>query len=512
MFESDYLEAFAAGAAVWLVRKRNPNLGSLLNSEHRDYYIQILHRMLYFRREHELEPLNEDILNAVKPAQEATSSSEYTQMLFNRHMNQLTEWGLISRRLEKERLRGYRDERRDRFRYRLSDETIAFLHWLEERYRSQGENETEDASDLLDFVLARLRELGRNLGRFERDKFDDDDAARKSSASVFLLHNVNEYTDRISHLLSDLSATLDSFMLKSYSIVEAQHVIRELHKYIDGYLKRIYDLRKQIMSELERIRQDDLAIRLSECARIHGRELAKAPRFMRRAAATDSPEKILQRLSGYYRQQGQIDAICSRVNTSAMKVWGKLSSHLRELERKNNRCEDLNKRIIELCAMPENAVPADFFRQLVSSAAMLGDPNAWDEFTKADPPQPRTVIEKAKRANRSYLSPKLHGGAPAQSLEETRLGELKKWMEGKFAAKSMGRGVKVSAATYSGEEDFVKIMGMSRRGILGQGKALRKIRFAMKVGKEPAAAADALRRLEFREMTIKKVDEHEYRT
>lgn len=512
MFENDYLEAFAAGAAVWLVRKRNPNLGALLNSEHRDYYVQILHRMLYFRREHELEPLNEDIFNAVKPAQELVGGSEYSPLLFNRQMNQLTEWGLISRRLEKERLRGYRDERRDRFRYRLSDETISFLHWLEERYRSQGDNDTADASDLLDFVLSRLRELGRNLGRFEREKLDAEEAARKSSTSIFLLHNVNEYTERISHLLSDLSATLDSFMLKTYSIGEAQSVIRELHKYIDGYLKRIYNLRKQIMSELEHIRQDELALRLEECARIHEQELARAPRFMRRAASTDSPDKILQRLSGYYRQQGQIDSICSRVNTSAMKVWGKLSSHLRELERKNNRCEDLNKRITELCTMPENAVPADFFRQLVSSAAMLGDPNAWDEFTKAEPPQPRIVIEKAKKTNRSYLTPKTHGGTPVQSMEETRLEELKKWMEEKFAAKNMGRGAKVSTAAYSGEEDFIKIMGMSRRGILGKGKALHKIRFAMKVGKETVSASDDQRRLKFREMTIKKVDEHEHRT
>ncbi|MEI6423952.1 MAG: DUF2397 family protein, partial [Lentisphaerota bacterium] len=194
LFETDYLEAFTAGAAVWLLRKRNPNLGSLLNSEHRDYYIQILHRMLHFRREHELEPMNEDIFNAVKPAQETIDKSEYTQALFNRHMNQLTEWELISRRLEKERLRGYRDERRDRFRYRLTDETISFLHWLEERYRSKGDNETEDASELLDFVLARLRELGRTLARFEREKLDEDERVRKSSTSIFLLHNVNEYT------------------------------------------------------------------------------------------------------------------------------------------------------------------------------------------------------------------------------------------------------------------------------------------------------------------------------
>jgi hypothetical protein len=506
LFETDYLEAFTAGAAVWLLRKRNPNLGSLLNSEHRDYYIQILHRMLHFRREHELEPMNEDIFNAVKPAQETIDKSEYTQALFNRHMNQLTEWELISRRLEKERLRGYRDERRDRFRYRLTDETISFLHWLEERYRSKGDNETEDASELLDFVLARLRELGRTLARFEREKTDGDERVRKSSTSIFLLHNVNEYTERISRLLIDLAATMDGFLLKSYSIEEAHCVILELQKYINGYLRRIYDLRQQILSELEHIQRGDIAERLAECAKIHEAELSKAPRFMRRAGLGESPEKILLRLSGYYRQQGQIDSICSRVNSSAMKVWGKLSAHLRELERKNNRCEDINKRIAELCGLPETAVPVEFFRQFISSAALLGDPSFWDEFTKADPPQPRLVFEKTKKTNRTYLSEKSHGAAPVQSMEETRLEELKKWIEGKFEDRNLNHGAKVSAAKYSGMDDFLKIMGMSKRGILGQGKALRKIKFGMTVEGGTTSVSDERRSLIFREMTIKKVD------
>jgi len=511
LFESDYLEAFASGAAVWLVRNCNPNLGALLNSEHRDYYIQILHRMLHFRREHELEPLNEDIFNAVKPAQETVDKkAEYTPILFNRHMNQLAEWGLITRRLEKERLRGYRDDRRDRFRYRLADETVSFLYWLEERYRSKGENETEDASELLDFVLSRLRELGRALGRFEPGKLDGEEALRKSSSSIFLLHNVNEYTERISRLLAELSAAMDSFLLKSYSIEEARCVIQELQKYINGYLRRIYNMRRQILSELEHIQQDGLAARLAECAEIHEREISKAPRFMRRSGLTDSPEKILLRLSGYYRQQGQIDSICSRVNSSAMKVWGKLSTHLRELERKNNRCEDINKRISELSKLPESAVPTEFFRQLISSSALLGDPNFWDEFTKADPPQPRFVIEKAKKTNRSYLSAKPPGGPPAQSMEESRLEELKIWLEEKFAANKLSSGTKVSSAKYSGENDFLKIMGMSKRGILGQGKGLRKIRFTMAVVERVLTSiSDDRRRLEFREMTVKKVDGHE---
>jgi hypothetical protein len=55
-------------------------------------------------------------------------------------------------------------------------------------------------------------------------------------------------------------------------------------------------------------------------------------------------------------------------------------------------------------------------------------------------------------------------------------------------------------------DDFLKIMGMSKRGILGQGKALRKIKFGMTVEGGTTSVSDERRSLIFREMTIKKVD------
>ncbi|MFZ2655464.1 MAG: hypothetical protein WAX69_11100, partial [Victivallales bacterium] len=423
-----------------------------------------------------------------------------------RHMNQLVEWGLIAGRLEKERLRGYRDDRRDRYRYRLADETISFLYWLEERYRSKGENENDDAGDLLDFVLARLKELTRSLGRFKSENLDGEEAARRASSSMLLLHNVNEYTERISRILAELSATMDGFLLKSYSVDEAGSIVDELQKYIDGYLRRIHGLRRMILVELEQIQSSGLELRLAECAAIHDRELSKVPRFMRRSGPAETPGKILARLSAYYSQQGQIDNICNRVNTSAMKVWGRLSSHLREIERRNNRCEDIGRRITELCSLPENAVPVEFFRQLISSSAMVVDPNFWDEFTKADPPQPRFAVEKARKTTRTYLSAKSSGGIPAQSMEETRLAELKGWIEGKFAAEALSCGAKVSSAEYSGKDDFIGVMGMSKKGMLGHGKGLNRIRFTLAVEKERVSISDEWRNLGFREMTLKKVE------
>lgn len=502
LFEQDYLTAFADGVAVWLVRERNAHLGALLSSEQREFYIQILHRMLYFRREHELEPLNEDIYLAVKPALDKTAHEEYTQAMFNRHINQLTDWQLIVRRLEKERLRGYRDDRRDRFRYRLADETVSFLYWLEDRLRGGDDDKNEDAGDLLDFVLSRLKELGRELGRIEKNGLKTTEAGRQASGIVFLLHNINEYTERISRHLSEISASMESFLLRSYIVAEAQEVIDNIQTYINGYLSRVYKLRCQILTELEKLQQPGRAAVLSNAFNIYAGEQLKVPRFMRRSGLNEPPDKIIQHLNSYYRQQGQIDSLCTRANNSAMKVWGKLSAHLRELERKNNRCEEINKRVNELSQLPENRVPVDFFRELISSAALLSDPNHWDEFTQAEPPQPRFASAKTKQTTRSYLPQKSTKNVPVISLEEARLERLKQWLEDKFTADKLKCGVSLPTAEFSGIDDFRHIMTLGKKGILGKGRGLAKIKFKLEIGDGVTEVRDEQRQLRFKNMII----------
>lgn len=114
-----------------LLDNRCRQLGHLLLADRAVFYVQILHRMLEFRRQHELEPLHDDLSNAVRAPLENAASEPYTTDTFSQDIRQLQLWNLITCRIEKERLRGYRDTRRRKFRYRLADEATAFLLWLE---------------------------------------------------------------------------------------------------------------------------------------------------------------------------------------------------------------------------------------------------------------------------------------------------------------------------------------------------------------------------------------------
>ena len=71
LFAENYLEAFNRGEAAVLVTSRKSALGYLLNADRAVYYVQILYRLLLFRREHELEPLYEDVYLGVTNAQRA---------------------------------------------------------------------------------------------------------------------------------------------------------------------------------------------------------------------------------------------------------------------------------------------------------------------------------------------------------------------------------------------------------------------------------------------------------
>ena len=500
LFSDEPDAAFESGLSAELVSRRNRSIGSLLNSDHSCYYIQILYRMLLFRREHELEPLNEDLYQAVKPAQESLDDNTYGQDMFTRHMHQLLEWKLITERLEKERLRGYRDMRRDRYRYRLEDETVAFVHWLEERLHSDFEDITQDAGDLLEFVLSRLREASRALNRFKLDDSDTEKASRKAANIVFLLQNVNEYTGRICQNLNEINATLGAFLMHNYRVDEARQIIEELRSYMTGYLRRIHMLRKKILSELEAVNSGDNAEKFEKCILIHEQEMHNAPRFLKRGQIVTSPRRMLEQLPDCYRPQGRIDSLCHRVNDSAMKVWGKLSAHLREMERKNNRLEGLNARMLEIAALPPETCPDEFIRELISAPGISYDPNYWDEFTKATPPRPRRDFSKQQRVIRTYLKRK-HGEAkPVQTMEDSRLEELKSWISSKF--KDDIEETDLSTAKVETSVDFKNIIDLARRGILGNGKSLKKIDYTLNVKDYEVTVSNGKSTLGFNEMHL----------
>lgn len=501
LFGENRLDAFLEGEAVQLLARRNPNLGALLGSERAVYYVQILYRLLLFRRDHELEPLHEDIQLAVRAPQELQAARRdggepYGLDAFNIDMNQLLAWRLVERRLEKERIRGYKDNRRTRFRYRLAEETLAFLEWLEDRLRSDLEERTVDARDLLEDVRGALGELLRLLKESRSGEEAQSPAGMEEDLArriLFQVHKADQVTRDINSALTDFNAQLLAFLAQEYSLADLRHLLESLEGYVEKYLLQVSALRESLLPSLERALKPKYRDVLARAFEAMERQRKTAPRLLAGGTGVRaSPILLLTGLQAFYRADGTLDGLCGRINASALRVWQKMSSHLKELERKSHRLEDLRDRIAEIAELEPETVPRDFMNRLLAYGSMRGDLHEWDEEVRATPPLPRRTTWKGRPDPSLRLSPKRTGAGAAQSLEQARMSELRDWLEAKVmgGVPDHGGARRVSEGEFDEAADFTRILSLAKAGLLGRGRNLARIGYCL--------AAEAERRAEVR--------------
>ena len=464
-------------AQTGLLDNRCRQLGHLLLADRAVFYVQILHRMLEFRRQHELEPLHEDLFDATRSQQETAAAEPYTIELFLQDIRQLQLWNLITCRIEKERLRGYRDTRRRKFRYRLADEATAFLLWLEERRRDDLQPDEPDTRDVLEELAGTLRETSRLLNRPGGEAALDLDGAR---AIMYRLSRMSALTYDASRSLGEFNVRLLGFVIGRYDIATARTLINELDHFLKRFLSRIHALRNEIVPEIGKMRHTRYRARWQACVSQMESERRATPHLLRTRQHQD-PDGELDALARFYAEDGTLEQLCGRVNASALLVWRKLYAHLRELERRSHRLEDLQARAREIAAQPpESTHAAAFIQTLIAPARMIGDMHLWNETEKADPPEPRWEKYRTRAQASDYLGTKAPAdGQPVQSLDEARLRRLREWMQRAGLAPETESPVMASAGAFTEHEDFAKLIELARHGLLGQGVRLRKLGYTL---------------------------------
>ena len=460
------LAAFQSGDVAFLLEKRNRNLGSMFVSEFAIDYIQILYRLLLFRREHELEVLRDDLFDAVKIGISASRSDEnYLIERFDQEMKQLEEWGLVGKRLEKARLRSYKDVRRDRFRFSLTDETISFLVYLEERYQNDLLPRDDDSLNLLEFILSALKQINKALKEPEETH----------SSIVFSMCDVQEKTARLSQNLNRITVRLGDFLLHVYSPEEAKEIVSGLDVYFRAYLMQLTQLRMKILNELERLDDDEKSKHLQQCFSLFMEGQNKLPRVMQVSRGRDNPADQVAKLLKYYQRNGHVDKLCGAVHDNAMKVLGKLTSFLKELERRSNRLEFINIRLSELAQKEEDFDPQDFLWAFMESAAAPLDMNDSDEYHKAEPPSPRNSHSAKRTPPKTFQRTRPLSETHVETHEEMRLRILLEFLKTHYPQNG-----KLDAAALSGAEDFRQVALLLKYGILGEGRQLKNAGFELK--------------------------------
>jgi len=508
LFSEQYLQGFEDGEASSLVTRRNRHVGNLLTADRAVFYVQILYRMLLYRRSHELEPLYEDIYDAVKAAQARVGDDgDYSQDQFRTDMGQIHEWGLVTSRIEMERLRGYRDTRRRKFRYHLTEDSVTFIEWLEERLQDELERPDSDTRDLLEEVRGTLETLLQLLKRFQTKRGREDDARR----ILFHLVRLDQLSLTINADLSDFNVRLLGFVVHHYELSEAKSILDELDRFVNEFLQQINDLRTDIVELVEQLLQASAQEKLRAAVQAIDAERRRAPGLLRRPREARTEERVPTRLRGFYREDGRLDALCRRIHDSAVRVWRKLHSHLRELERRSSRVEDLRERIEDLARLSADWAPHGFMTDLIAAASLRYDPNYWDDHELADPPQPRRRPFRQVTGQAHFLHAKQRRNrGNVVSMERARLERLKDWLEATIGVPYDERLPRVSLGAFTEFDDFVRIMELTRAGLLGEGRRLRTVKYRVEAGNdEEVTVAIDEQSLTFREMSLKRVDDDE---
>jgi len=324
--------AFEQGMAADMITRRNAALGNLFTAERAPVYVTILYRMLLFKREHELEPLYEDIYQEILPPLEILDGREYTTDRFRSDLDQLADWKLVSSRIEKQRLRGYRDNRKRKFRFRLSDEAASLLRWLEERLQDDLEERGSDARDLLGEVRGTLGELLRLLHGLRPKNPGQAENCRRI---IFQLGKADDLCQEVTTGLIDLNGRLSAFLLRRYEAEEVRDILAELDIYVQVFLQQAFALRREIMPLLHRLQKKSMQEKIHFAFTVMEKEREKAPHLLR-VRREASGLVIMERLERFFTEQGGLDHLLRRINTSSLQVWQKLRSHLQELERKKS--------------------------------------------------------------------------------------------------------------------------------------------------------------------------------
>ena len=468
------LLAYQQGASVELVVRRNANLGQLLLSDNAIRYIQLLYRLLLFRREHELEPLYEEIRDEVQEVQELVSGEPYAPERFNDDLQQLVKWQLISERIERERLRGYRDSRKRKFRYKLEEETLAFLEWLEERLQEDYETTGEDTRDLLEEVRDALAGLRRLLHQYETARAHEDDARRIARQLV----RAEELTLRVTRHLGEIHAGLLTFLARPYNHEETRQILGEVRQFVNRYLKQIYALRGEMVPLLEDVGQPRMLEKLGRCVAALAEDRRQAQHLLK-----PRDERLLTgipaRLLADYQENGKLDRLCRRINEDALGVLRKLNVYLQELERKNHRLEDLRSRIAELAAWPEHLAPHAFLTEVIAPADFYDDPRRGTAERPVQPPEPRWDERTTMALPPAYLRKKHTLEGPLRSMEQARLARLREWIRACLIDPQTSGPWPLSAGRFATFADLARVLELARAGLLGSGQQLAEIAYAL---------------------------------
>ena len=460
--------AFADGCAPSIGRALDGRIAAVLTADRAPWYLTVLYGLLLFRRDHELVPLHEDLWARVVGPSERLGS--YDGPAFAQDLDQMIAWGAIERITEAYKLRSYRDNRRERFRYRLTDDAVALLEWLEARLAAKLAGRMGDSRDRLTDVVGHIRELRRLLdGRREAP-----DAARRA---LYLIEAIGDAIDEVGTELLTFRAEMIAFASRRYEIAALREILGWLERYVALYVRRLSELRGDIEGRLRELRMPRYRDALEGCRRTVLDDRAAQPRAFRGVVAIAAPAERLDAHAAFFAAGGRLAGLCARIDESARGVVVKMQRHLRELERRSERLGDLRAAIRAVAAGAERDPRyAELVRGVIAAAHVRVDRRAASSSGRLPPPLPRAHARTGPPAAPRPISRKRAGLEAVRELAARRRALLGSWLADLLGEEAS---LQLSARPPRGEDAPRRWLEVARARHLGGGRTLAEIGFAI---------------------------------
>lgn len=447
-------------------------IASVLGAERSAWYLTILYALLVYRREHELEPLHEDVLARVgAPLAEL---GPYEPTMFAQDVGQLVAWGAVERATEGHKLRSYRDNRRERFRYRLSDDAVALLEWLEARLAAKLAGRAGEGRDRLVDVVGHLRELTRVLDGWRRGA-DDEEVARRA---LYLVEATSDAIDEVGGELTAFRAEMLGFAARPYDLDALRAILGWLERYVAVYVRRLEELRAEIAARLATLGAPRRREALDECHAVTSAVRARAPRSLR-AAAVVPPGERLDAHATFFASDGALASRCARIDESARAVVRKMQHHLRELEQRSARLTDLRVTIRRVAAgAAVDPRLAGLVRGLVAAAQVRVDRRPGTRAAPVPPALPRGHSRTRAVSPARPLARKRGTIEAVRDLAARRRAALGTWLD----EVTGGERRWVGTLDLRQAGDVRRWLDVARAAHLGRGRELRAIGYRLDVG------------------------------
>lgn len=391
-----------------------------LTAPDRRRYVAVLGTLFRLRRRHLLEIAHEDLWSEAQSALVEAGDAAYDLMAFRADADQLERWGNMASRLEPQRIESLADRRRQKFLYRLDDDTRALLSFLEGRLQAAAVAEGQLDQNLLHDIMDALSQA-RRLAK----------SGEPTPRLVHLLSQVDDRVGRVTAELIDFTARLSLFASQPFDVDVLAELLSWLDRYVQRYLSQALALGEKIERRVKGLSRAEFAAALAAADAAARAEWHENPLTRLHLPPFRAPREVLATARPFFAPAGHLARLTRSVNEQTRALAQKIHHHLESLRLRNVRIGTVRTRIEEVLALPplpggpgaHDPDLAAFLGRLYVSAHMVADARTGTPAEKSMAPRPRRRYESRRAPfTAGYLEPKV--GAPGEARALSRAAAL----------------------------------------------------------------------------------------